>query len=225
MTPEALGAFIDAVYAIAITILALEIPDESASFASSQFLRLLLEYSIAFAVLFAFWLQHRRLNARLEQLTRGVLWLNALVMLLVCLIPRATTLVFAYGGNVTLKDYEALFRRGPVQPSLAALADGLYVCVVFLADAVLLALTCAVIKRQPCEVGLKLRRTKIVVSALLSLCLALSLTLPYPNRYFALLLPLMLFFEQEVTSWLEKHRAPLTPFASLSLWRRQRPKR
>ena len=208
MTSEVLGAFIDAVYAIAITILALEIPGESGGgFDAWRFLGVLLEYSIAFAVLFAFWTQHRRVNAHVKEVTRGVLWMNACVMLLVCLIPRATTLVFAYGGDVTVVDFEAALVHGLSLHTRETWADGLYVGVVFLADAVLLALTCSVISRDPSDEGFRLRRTKLVASALLTLCLTLSLTLPYPNRYFALLLPLVLFFEQEVTACIEWRRS------------------
>lgn len=206
LQPEALGAFIDAVYAIAVTILALEIPGEiDASFDSASFGTLVLDYCIAFAVLFTFWVQHRRINAQVDELTRGLLWLNAAVMLLVCLVPRATTLVFAYGGDVTLVDIGAGLLQGS-ERSLAAVVDGLYVAIVFLADALLLLLTVLVIPRGADAPGHRVRRTKIVASALLSTCLVLSLALPFPNRYFVLLLPLALFFEDEVTAWLESRR-------------------
>jgi uncharacterized membrane protein len=207
--PETLGALIDAIYAVAITMLALEIPSEiDAEFDAIYFGNVLMEYAIAFAVLFAFWLQHRRINGHVEQLTRGVLWLNALVLLLVCLVPRATTLIFAYGDDVTVVDFETALLHDAAQ-SRSALVDGLYVLVVFVADAILLLLTRAVVSDEAGAPGHRLRRTKVVASVLLTTCLVLSVALPYPNRYFALLLPLVLFFEEEVTTWLESHLGSL----------------
>jgi uncharacterized membrane protein len=201
--PEALGGFIDAIYAVAITLLALEIPSElDAEFDAGYFGSVLLEYCIAFAVVFAFWVQHRRLNAHVEHLSRGVLWLNAVVLLLVCLVPRATTFVFTYGGDVTVVDFEHALLDG-TERSLSELADGLYVLVVLLVDLILLVLTRKAIPGHPEAPGHRIRRAKGVGSVLLAVCLALSLVLPYPNRYFALLLPLMLFFEKEVTTLVE----------------------
>lgn len=209
MRAEVLGAFIDAIYAVAITMLALEIPSEiDTELDLSYFSGLLVEYAIAFAILFAFWLQHRRINAHVEHLSRGILWLNASALLLVCLVPRATTLVFAYGGDVTVVDVELALLDGAGH-SLATLVDGLYVLVVLLADVILLVLARTVIPNDPEAPGHRVRRTKGVASVLLAACLALSLALPYPNRYFALLLPVVLFFEQEVTTWVESRSAPL----------------
>ncbi len=180
---EAMGAFIDAVYAIAITILALEIPTQVES--STEFFRVLAEYAVTFAVLFAFWAQHRRLNTEHAVFTRGLLWLNAVVMLLVCLIPRATTMVFEYGGDVTVVDLQGTLLHGESW-TRAELVDVGYVLVVLGADLGLLLLS------------RKLRRIKAVGTALVLLCLGLSIVLPIPNRYVTLILPIALFFEKEV---------------------------
>lgn len=180
---EAMGAFIDAVYAIAITILALEIPTQVES--SAEFFRVLAEYAVTFAVLFAFWAQHRRLNTEHAVFTRGLLWLNAVVMLLVCLIPRATTMVFEYGGDVTVVDLQGTLLHGESW-TRAELVDVGYVLVVLGADLGLLLLS------------RKLRRIKAVGTALVLLCLGLSIVLPIPNRYVTLILPIALFFEKEV---------------------------
>ncbi len=199
MKPETLGAFIDAVYAVAITMLALEIPGElNAEFDASDLGNILVEYCIAFTVLFAFWVQHRRINGHVEELSRRVLWFNAGVLLLVCLIPRATTLVFTYGDDVTVVGFEQAIFGGSTQ-TRAALVDGLYLFVVFVADAILLLLAHTAIPRRSDGADRHVRRTKVVTSVLLTSCLVLSLALPFPNRYFALLLPLVLFFEEEVT--------------------------
>ena len=183
LSNEAMGAFIDAVYAIAITILALEIPSQAEG--SHELGRVLAEYVVTFAILFAFWAQHRRLNAEHVVLTRGTLWLNAAVMLLVCLVPRATTMVFEYGGDVTVADLEGTLFHGRGW-TRAELVDLGYVLVVLAADLGLLVLSRS------------LRRIKAVGTVLVVLCLGLSIVLPIPNRYVTLVLPIALFFEKEI---------------------------
>ncbi|MEM6956411.1 MAG: TMEM175 family protein [Myxococcota bacterium] len=180
---ESMGAFIDAVYAIAITILALEIPSQTDS--SGELARVLGEYVVTFAILFSFWAQHRRLNSEHRTFTRSLLWLNGWVMLLVCLIPRATTMVFEYGGDVTLVDLQGTV-LGSEAWTRSELVDVAYIAIVLGADFGLLALS------------RELRRIKAVGTLLVLLCLVLSILLPIPNRYVTLILPLALFFEKEI---------------------------
>lgn len=106
-------------------------------------------------------------------------------MLLVCLIPRATTMVFEYGGDVTVVDLQGTLLHGESW-TRAELVDVGYVLVVLGADLGLLLLS------------RKLRRIKAVGTALVLLCLGLSIVLPIPNRYVTLILPIALFFEKEV---------------------------
>lgn len=180
---ESMGAFIDAIYAIAITLLALEIPSE---LDGDQALgRILAEYAVTFAILFALWAQHRRLNTERETLTRGLLWLNGAVMLIVCLVPRATTMVFEYGSDVTLVQLGGTILEGQ-EWSRAELVDLAYVVIVLSADLGLLALS------------RRFRRVKAVGTVLVLVCLGLSMLLPFPNRYVTLILPLSLFFEKEI---------------------------
>ena len=55
LSKEAVGTFIDAVYAIAVTILALEVPSElTGSFAIGSLAEMLVEYALSFLILFAF---------------------------------------------------------------------------------------------------------------------------------------------------------------------------
>ncbi|MEM9074331.1 MAG: TMEM175 family protein [Myxococcota bacterium] len=180
---EAMGAFIDAVYAIAITILALEIPSQVES--GGELARIVGEYIVTFAILFTFWAQHRRLNADHGTFTRSLLWLNGWIMLLVCLIPRATTMVFEYGGDVTLVDLQGTL-LGDQEWTRSELVDVAYIDIVIGADLGLLALSRT------------LRRIKAVGTILVLVCLGLSVLLPIPNRYVTLLLPIALFFEKEI---------------------------
>jgi uncharacterized membrane protein len=79
-----------------------------------QLFDLLGAYAISFGILFSLWLQHRRINVHVERYGPGGLWLTAAILMLVCLIPRATILVFEHGGNVTVLE---LINAMPLAPS------------------------------------------------------------------------------------------------------------
>jgi uncharacterized membrane protein len=200
MSREAVGAFVDAIYAIALTILALEVPSElDDSFAAQHFGLVLLEYAVAFAILFAFWIQHRRIVGFHERLDRGALWLNGLVLLLVCIIPRATMLVFEHGGDVTLAGMTGAALGGTAL-SEAQIVDLLYVIVVVAADALLLVLVRSSVRALPHHdaQARAAHASKAASSVVLYVIVALSLVLPLANRYFLLALPFALFLEREI---------------------------
>ena len=111
-----------------MTILALEVPGElTESFAISSFAEMLLEYALSFLTLFAIWIQHRRINELNSDLVANTaVWINCVILLLVCLIPRATTLVFNYGGDVTLMQLEASRRPRAITTLLSFLSRSLH---------------------------------------------------------------------------------------------------
>jgi uncharacterized membrane protein len=197
LSKEAVGTFIDAVYAIAVTILALEMPDElTESFAISSFAEMLLEYVLSFLILFALWIQHRRINELNSDLVANtVVWINCVILLLVCLIPRATTLVFNYGGDVTLMQLEASLNHDAGW-RLSEIVDLFYIGVVIAADLGLLVLVVWVAGNSADDDTFRIRRSKITVSVLTLGILLLSLLLPLENRYFLLLIPLALMSER-----------------------------
>lgn len=204
MNKEALGAFIDAVYAIAITILALEIPDElGGEVTISLFGEMLLEYVIAFSVLFSFWVHHRRINASLETPTRSTLVLSAAIMLLACLIPRATSLVFDYGGVVNMGKATTTVTVPAGSVGIATLVDRLYVTVAVAADLMLLALAVVVSRRAAPD---NPPPPKAISSALLMLGLGCAMVHPLSSRYFTLVIPIALFFESELCGVLDRFR-------------------
>lgn len=101
MKNEHLGAFIDAIYAIAITMLALDIPVELKSHDTEtirSLLAVLIQYCLSFAMLFGFWLQHRQVNQYLT-LNRFSIGISAALLLVISLLPRATRLVYDYGDQ------------------------------------------------------------------------------------------------------------------------------
>ena len=62
ITREIIGTLIDAVYAIAVTILALDFPGEfGEQLTMSDLFKFLLHYVVSFFILFALWMQHRRI--------------------------------------------------------------------------------------------------------------------------------------------------------------------
>jgi uncharacterized membrane protein len=203
MTPilskETVGTFIDAIYAIAVTILALEVPGEFESgFGITSFGEMLVEYALSFLILFALWVQHRRINALNEdQVGTTVIWINCFVLLMVCLVPRATTLVFNYGGDVTLAQLEASMNHGAGW-TLSEFVDTFYVFLVIAADVGLLMLVGRITRNSAADDKVRLRRSKITVTVLTVGVLLLSLLIPLQNRYFLLLIPLSLMFERRL---------------------------
>lgn len=197
---ETVGTFIDAVYAIAVTILALEIPADAFQSADqlASFANVLLEYGVTFFLLFTLWLQHRRINGLVEFVNRSGVWTNATILMLVCLVPRATTLVFEFGDDVTISALDSSI-LGSTGWTTAELVDLFYVAIVVSVDLGILAL----LRLQHAEAREPqrsvLRRSKVITSTLLVLVVATSFVLPVENRYFLLVIPIVLFFEDELS--------------------------
>ena len=198
---EIVGAFIDAVYAIAATILALEIPSElpGEEFGLELFSDMLVEYSLAFLLLFALWLQHRRINGIVETISRFRLFINALILLLVCLVPRATKLMFEYGDDVTLGALEGTLFQGSGWTT-AELVDLFYVVLVIFIDLGILVLLYVTGRQAETKELNRLQISKWTVTALLLVVTLTSFLLPVENRYFLIILPVVLFFEQELST-------------------------
>ncbi len=106
MDREKMGALTDGIYAIAMTILALELPlpdttqELTKSFQDIAFI--VVDYGLTFILLFAFWYNQRRINDLLEIHKRGTLLLNAVILMLVCLVPFSATLLYQLGQTTTL---------------------------------------------------------------------------------------------------------------------------
>lgn len=204
LSKEAVGTFIDAVYAIAVTILALEMPDELTEiFTISEFAEMLLEYVLSFLILFALWIQHRRINEMNHDLVATTaVWINCVILLLVCLIPRATTLVFNSGGDVTWNQVEISWISD--RWSIPVFVDLFYIGVVIAADLGLLVLLTWLAGDSIDDDTIRIRRSKKILSALTFSILLLSLILPVENRYFLLILPLVLMSERALVRLIDQ---------------------
>jgi uncharacterized membrane protein len=103
---ERLILFSDAVFAIAITLLIIEIkiPHFEGHATQQQLGHALLEklpefigFIISFVVIGQFWTNHHKLFGYITDYTPGLLWLNLLVLLWVVLMPFSTYLNMEYG--------------------------------------------------------------------------------------------------------------------------------
>ncbi|MDA0911783.1 MAG: TMEM175 family protein [Proteobacteria bacterium] len=100
---ERLEAFCDAVIAIAITLLVLEMKVPHISHSESNLLiaiakqfPIYLSTIVSFFIIACFWLNHHRLCNMLEKISHGYIILTLLWLFSMCLIPYSTELVGEY---------------------------------------------------------------------------------------------------------------------------------
>jgi len=95
MTPGRLEAFSDAVIAIAITIMVLElkVPDEATLHALRPLVPVFLSYVLSFVYLGIYWNNHHHLIKRTYEVTGGILWANLHLLFWLSLFPFATAWV------------------------------------------------------------------------------------------------------------------------------------
>lgn len=115
--------FSDAVFAIAITLLAIEIHPPEHFGGVADFFRLmqskLLAYAVSFGVIGINWISHRRTFARLRR-ANGVLdVLNFLMLGLVALLPLGTELLWEGGSSAAVLIYIGLVASIGVALALA----------------------------------------------------------------------------------------------------------
>jgi uncharacterized membrane protein len=92
--------FTDAVMAIAITLLAIELHfpviESSSSPLSTivqSILPVILPYVLSFLTIAVFWVNHHRLTQHITKLTRSVIWTNIGFLMCISLIPFATKVI------------------------------------------------------------------------------------------------------------------------------------
>jgi uncharacterized membrane protein len=98
--------FSDAVFAIAITLLAIEIRVPEADIeaygvqgALARMLPLFIAYAVSFLVTALFWAQHMQTWKHVKHVTGSLLWLNTLQLLFVALIPFTSGLYAEHFGD------------------------------------------------------------------------------------------------------------------------------
>ncbi|MEZ5075489.1 MAG: TMEM175 family protein [Solirubrobacterales bacterium] len=98
---DRIRAFSDGVFAVAITLLVLniEVPDVAAGDLAGALDDLIPDvqaYFIAFAVIGLFWFGHHRSWSRYRGTTAGLVWANLLLLSLIALMPFTTALMGRY---------------------------------------------------------------------------------------------------------------------------------
>jgi uncharacterized membrane protein len=102
MSPTRLEAFSDGVFAIAITLLVLDIhvpdPTETASLAAALGAQWpsYVAYAVSFLTIGIIWINHHAMIRRLKAVDHEILTLNLLLLLTVGLLPFTTALMAAY---------------------------------------------------------------------------------------------------------------------------------
>jgi len=100
-----LFAFSDGVFAIAITLLVLTIPVPNVAKAAQLPGQLvgvapsLAGFALSFWLVGTLWIAHHRLLRQLNFCDGTILWLNLLLLMGVCLVPFASSLLARYGGG------------------------------------------------------------------------------------------------------------------------------
>ncbi|MCO5315132.1 MAG: TMEM175 family protein [Solirubrobacterales bacterium] len=102
-------AFTDGVFAIAITLLVLqiEVPNDLTSNgdfvdALGDLLPDLFAFGISFAVIGIYWIGHHRLMRMVREYDRGLMWLTLLYLAWIVLLPFSSQLIGEYGNDIRL---------------------------------------------------------------------------------------------------------------------------
>jgi uncharacterized membrane protein len=101
---ERTSFFSDAVFAIAMTLMAVEIhvptvPDEDLGYALREQLPEYLAFALSFAVVGAAWMSHHRMFRLLDRYDAALQRINLLGLLFVALVPFGTGVIAAYGDQ------------------------------------------------------------------------------------------------------------------------------
>jgi uncharacterized membrane protein len=111
---ERLIFFSDAVFAIAITLLSLDLrlPIAGSTLTNSELAQRLLEiwpkylaYVISFLVIGTFWAGHHRRFRIIQRSDSNLLWLNLLLLMVIAFIPFPTALLSEYGNRTATQFY------------------------------------------------------------------------------------------------------------------------
>ena len=100
--------FSDGVFAIAITLLAIElkVPHLVSTSVSGSFSELLplipivATFILSFVTIAIFWVNHQQLSQSMTAVSRRGLWMNVLLLMFITLIPFGTTVVSENPGNI-----------------------------------------------------------------------------------------------------------------------------
>jgi uncharacterized membrane protein len=129
MEKARIAALVDGIFAVAMTLLVLDLrlPEGLKMSSDAEVWHQLLEltgrfltYTLSFVVLGIFWIGHHSLFHFVRKVSRGMLWLNLLFLLFITLVPFSTNLLSAhthlqipivvYGINMLLLSLTSLWQ-------------------------------------------------------------------------------------------------------------------
>jgi uncharacterized membrane protein len=129
MEKARIAALVDGIFAVAMTLLVLDLrlPEGLKMSSDAEVWQQLLElsgrfltYALSFVVLGIFWIGHHSLFHFVRKVSRGMLWLNLLFLLFITLVPFSTNLLSAhthlqipivvYGINMLLLSLTSLWQ-------------------------------------------------------------------------------------------------------------------
>ncbi len=99
---DRIAAFSDGVFAIAITLLSLQLAVPAAQDLGHSLTELapsIFAFVLSFLVIGAFWVAHHRLFALVREHDDRLIWLNMAVLFFIVVIPFTTTVIAAHGGS------------------------------------------------------------------------------------------------------------------------------
>ena len=110
--PERLLAFSDGVFAVVITLLVLDLRlpetghDDAAMLEALQSMApKLFIFAFTFIIVGMGWLGHHRKFSYVRRIDGGLLWLNLLYLLTVCLVPFASSVLSEHSGRIGFTVY------------------------------------------------------------------------------------------------------------------------
>jgi uncharacterized membrane protein len=113
--PERLLAFSDGVFAVVITLLVLDLRLPETGHGDAEMLDALRSmapklfiFAFTFIIVGMSWLGHHRKFSYVRQVDGGLLWLNLIYLLTVCLVPFASSVLSEHSGRVGFAVYAAV---------------------------------------------------------------------------------------------------------------------
>ncbi|MEY3757177.1 MAG: hypothetical protein RLZZ263_331 [Cyanobacteriota bacterium] len=187
----------DGIFAVALTLLAFDVPDMLAmGMGAHQLLVSLLAYGVSALVVVVYWFKLRRLLGLCRYLHVPQLVLLAQAMLTICLYPRLASLAVLYGQQPG-----TIFALTP-----GDLANTTLLLVLFLFDGLCLLFACSLSTRHYARTADRLFISQGVWVQLLGLAVLavmafLELFEPWFNGQYVFLVPIVLLIEEFVLAF------------------------
>lgn len=108
LSPERFTAFVDAVVAIAMTLLILPLMESASDAADSRVTTAeflgehrgqLISFALSFLLIATFWMEHHRVYSRVHRITTTLVWINVLWLFTIVWLPVATAMIGQLPGD------------------------------------------------------------------------------------------------------------------------------